>query len=142
MTPYAIRDVIPEEIELFEKIRNAVINLPDIDLGVDKKGEKIILSCHILGRAIAKIFGLKYVDGYFYPSFQHTWLLTSQGNIIDVYPVAIFGGPLLIVNKEMSPAFWLYKRRSARKISHGQFSQLSFRRSVRKIITCLKSKEE
>ena len=63
---------------MFEKIRNSVINLPDIDLGVDEKEKKIILSCHILGRAIAKIFRSNYVYGYFYPNFQHTWLLTRK----------------------------------------------------------------
>jgi hypothetical protein len=57
------------------------------------------ISCHVLARAVQQCFdGLKVVDGYIRGPvrYNHTWLTTESKNIIDVYPVAIVGGPLLL----------------------------------------------
>lgn len=134
MIPYAVKDISPEDIVLFNKIKTAVSNLPDIDLGKDDKGKKIILSCHILGRAIAKVFSLKYVDGYYYPNFDHTWLLTENGNLIDVYPVATIGGPIMIVGNPhlYTPVYWLYKKK---RLTGRGFGKWWFRRAVNKMVT-------
>jgi hypothetical protein len=141
MTPYALKYVSEEDISVFEEIRKAILGLPDIDLGVDEKGEKVILSCHILARAIAKVFSLKYVDGYFIPNFSHSWVLSPNGHLIDIYPVAVLGGPILMVEDGgASPIRWHYKKASAKKVSRGLFSKPSFRRSVRKIESCLRRK--
>ncbi|MFC1756751.1 hypothetical protein ACFLZC_01150 [Patescibacteria group bacterium] len=139
MTPYAMECVSEEDVVVFEKIRNAIWELPDIDLGVDEKGNKIILSCHILARAVAKVFSLKYVDGYFLPNFSHSWVLSPNNHLIDVYPVAVLGGPILMVEDYgASPIKWHYKKISTRKISSGLFSKPSFRRSVRRVENILR----
>lgn len=110
MTPYVVTEgMIPEEdIELFRKIRLKVENLPDLDLGIDENGEKIILSCHILARAISNVFRIRCLDGYFC-NCRHSWLITPNNNIIDVYPVYVVGGPIIYSNNHLSPARGLYK---------------------------------
>jgi hypothetical protein len=140
MTPYVCELLPQSDIDLFKQIRQVVQSLPDIDLGKDDVSEQVLLSCHILGRATAKVFGLKYIDGYFYPNYQHTWLLTSSQNIIDVYPVAMFGGPVLFNGRldkdghcSYSPTRWLYLPKSTRSISQRRFSKPWFRKSVEKI---------
>ena len=139
MTPYAMKHILEEDVLVFEKIKNVISKLPDIDLGVDEKGRKIILSCHILARAVAKVFSLRCVDGYFLPNFCHSWVLSPNGHLIDVYPVAVLGGPILMIEDDgASPIRWHYKKVSTRKISNGLFSRSSFRRSVRRVEFCLK----
>ena len=128
MKPYVLSKVPEEDVKLFEKIRQIVNDLPDIIFGKNEKEEELILSCHILARAIGKVFALKHIDGYFYPHYQHTWLLTPQGNIIDVYPVAILGGPILMDGSLFSPARWLYKKK---RILHGETKKPSFRRALK-----------
>ena len=98
MTPYVLKYLPKEDLKVFEEVRQAIIALPDVDLGNDEKGRQIILSCHILARAVAKVFSLEYSDGYFSHdrSYQHSWVLTKNRNIIDVYPVGIVGGPFLV----------------------------------------------
>jgi len=74
MRPYAMKYIAREELELFEQIKKAVNNLPDkIDLDVDDEDKEVILSCHILTRAVAKIFCLKYQDGYLYANIEPGW---------------------------------------------------------------------
>ena len=113
--------VTQDELDLLSKVRKAVEKLPDIeDLGVDHRGEKVILSCHILARAVGKIFGLKIVDGFFYPTFSHSWLVTKRGNVIDVYPVGIVGGPIFvhsIVASRRGNKYCLYEPKSTKFIS-------------------------
>lgn len=140
MTPHVCELLPQSDINLFNQIRRVIKSLPDIDLGRDGRGERIVLSCHILGRATAKVFELKYVDGYFYPNYQHTWLVTSAQNIIDVYPVAMFGGPVLFNGEfdknghhSYSPTRCLYIPKSARSISNKQFGKPWFRKSVGKV---------
>lgn len=95
-------DFTVEELDIFYRIRQAVLQLPDdIDqgkLGKNETGEPVILSCHILARAVANVYGLECQDGFFSKEgcYSHSWLITSSGNIIDVYPVGILGGPILV----------------------------------------------
>lgn len=106
-----VQKILPkEDVIIFNRIKTAIDNLPNLVLGKDEEGRHIELSCHILARAIAKAFGLRYADGYFCRIYHHSWVLTRKGNIIDVYPVGIFGGPLLISCDPNSPANFLYKR--------------------------------
>jgi len=90
--------LIPKnEQKLFWEIRKSIMSLPDVlDLGDNEAGEKTELSCHILSRAVAILFGLKYVDGKHLDLVEHSWVETSSGNIIDVYPVGALGGPQFI----------------------------------------------
>ena len=136
MTPYVRRFVSDNEVALFERIRKVVSALPDVQLGIDEKGEPVILSCHILVRGMARVFHLKYADGYLRPNFQHSWLLTPEGHVIDVYPVGMLGGPILVdgINQVASR---LYEKKSLRRFGR-RFSANSFRRSVRRITKVLK----
>jgi len=143
MTPCAMKYIPEEDIIVFEKIKNVISKLPDIDLGINEEGEKIVLSCHILARAVAKVFSLRCVDGYFLPNFCHSWVLSPNGHLIDIYPVGVIGGPIMMVKGDNpllinSPARWHYKKVSTREISNGLFSKLSFRRSVRMVESCLR----
>ncbi|HRY60041.1 MAG TPA: hypothetical protein P5096_01535 [Patescibacteria group bacterium] len=151
MIPYVACLMPQEEILLFNKIKMTIEMLPHIDLGVDEEGNEIVLSCHILARAVAKAFKLKVQDGSFLviyslkkvkrledidamcDSTSHSWLLTATGNIIDVYPVGILGGPILISGYDRSPAKKLYVPRSSSFVSAGSFSKPSFKRSVRRV---------
>lgn len=134
MTPYARKFFTGEEVAIFNKIKESVDLLPDIDLGKDEQGRQIILSCHVLARAIAKAFYLKVVDGYYLEIYQHSWCVTPQGNIIDVYPIATLGGPILLDGGDFTPASKLYKKKDSRTFSQKvRFTDSSFRRSVRRI---------
>jgi hypothetical protein len=142
MTPYVARYLTARDLEIFQRIRTLVIGLPDdIDIGNNDQGEKIILSCHILVRALAKVCNLQYQDGYFHPNYQHSWLLTPDGQTIDPYPVAIWGGPLMFDGSTSSPARWLYKKVSSQRISHGRFGQVWFRRAVRRVTKAIRKIE-
>lgn len=144
MTPYVARYLTARDVEIFQRIRGLVEGLPDdIDLGSNDRGEKVVLSCHILVRAFARVCHLRYRDGYFHPNYRHSWLLTPDGQIIDAYPVAIWGGPFMIdgSRERYSPARWLYLPKSTRMISAGSFARPWFRKAVRRITRALKDIE-
>lgn len=139
MTPYATRHIPKESLLLFEKIRTAITTMKDPDLELDEDGEQITLSCHMLARAVAAVFGLRACDGYFSNElYGHSWVRTPQGQIIDTYPIGTIGGPIMFSNDQLSPFPRLYRKISAREISRGRFSKPSFQRSVRRIIKSLK----
>ncbi len=133
MTPYVRRYIPDDEIVLFEEVSKRIQALPDIDLGVNEMGRPIVLSCHMLARAVARVFHLPYCDGYFHRVYRHSWVCTPTNNIIDVYPIAMIGGPILYDGNVGSPARLLYTKTSAIKISDGTFNTKSFRRSVERI---------
>jgi hypothetical protein len=55
------------------------------------------ISCHVIAEAVSRRWPqLKVKHGRFMSAYEHSWLETKQRNIIDVYPIAIIGGPLLI----------------------------------------------
>lgn len=135
MTSYVMRYLLSDEVELFEKIRAVIVKLPDLELGCDESGQPIILSCHILARAVGKVFDLEVVDGTFCGSYLHSWLIIGRKNIIDVYPVAMLGGPLLIHGgydhtgfRHRTPCF-LY-REDGSYFSSNAFSYPSFLEAV------------
>lgn len=138
MTPYYKQFVPNHELALFEKIEGMIINMKDIDLGDDENGDRIILSCHMLARAVAKLLKQKYVDGYFYPNFEHSWIVLPSGAIVDLYPISILGGPILMAGGCNSVTETYYTACSSQKISCGRFSQPSFKRSVQRILRALK----
>jgi len=133
MTPY-IKTTIPDDVLcLFEAIGGAVRNVPDIDLGKNSCGEQIILDCHMIARAIGRIFGLRVVDGH-YAHCSHSWLETIDRRwVIDPYPVMTFPGPLLLdARNGILPGRTLYQR-TKRLAKQLPFSSPEFRRSVRRI---------
>lgn len=111
---YAESQIPREEQKLFAEIRKCIANLPnEFDLGNNEGGERLELSCHILARAVALLFNLKYVDGKHLDLVEHSWVETPTGNIIDVYPVGALGGPQLIA----ADSFFVFKRREYVTIS-------------------------
>ncbi len=95
------------DVQIFKHIKKVVELLPDDindgTLGVDSSGRNIMLSCHILARAISKVFKLEYQDGYFCVGYEHSWVTTKAGHIIDVYPIGILGGPIMVDLSDPSP---------------------------------------
>ena len=73
--------------------------------------EPALWTCHAVTRATKKIFsGLsdwRVVDGHFTKGVQHSWLTFEQPGsrtVLDVYPVASLGGPILVdAGERMSP---------------------------------------
>lgn len=54
-------------------------------------------SCHAVAQAAAIRWPeLMARRGLFMNGWEHSWCTTWNGNIIDVYPVAAIGGPLLL----------------------------------------------
>jgi hypothetical protein len=101
MRPFVLSQIPPDELEAFEIIRKDVLALPDLDLGYKENGEKVVLSCHILSYAVKRTHGgmgggLTYEEGRFLDGFDHSWLVTRNSHIIDVYPVGIVGGPIMV----------------------------------------------
>ncbi len=146
MTFYIEKRLPKEEVVLFHQIRTAVVNLPDPDLGFYphnnpfSPGEKILVSCHMLARAVAKVFKLRYKDGNFLDSsLRHSWVLTPEGNIIDLYPVATLGGPILVDNVHSIFSLRMYVPCVARKVSEGTFSSVWFLRGVRTLMRELRN---
>ncbi|MDP1760195.1 MAG: hypothetical protein Q8L01_01940 [Candidatus Woesebacteria bacterium] len=107
MKTYAQTLVSEEELRLFRYVQVLLEELPDVDLGEDLEGHPFLMSCHILVRALVQHIGadkVKFVDGRLYPFFDHSWLVTLAGNIIDVYPVATIGGPIMILAENSQAA--------------------------------------
>ena len=138
MIPYMIKYFPKEDIELFKKIEKMVHALPEVDLGKERDGKKILLSCHILTRAIGRIFKIAPCTGYVYPNYEHSWLTTEKGNVIDAYPPATIGGPVLVMGNHHYPARWHYEKCRISKVSQGSFSRSTFKRSVRRIESALR----
>src|SRR4051794_40062925 len=83
-----------DEINLFQQIRQVVDALPHIELGSRKLGKRS-LTPHLLVRALARVFAVSYQDGYYHLDTPHAWLVTPEGNVIDVCPVGAVGAILV-----------------------------------------------
>lgn len=69
-------------------------------------------TCHALVRAFAPALGLTAVDGYFgLGGHTHAWLVDKgiEYWVIDVYPWASLGGPMLVCTELLSPWSRLYR---------------------------------
>ena len=107
MTPFIAQYLPDEDIAIFEKVKRTVNSLPNnVTLGEYEPGKPMKLTCHILAEAVALAFKLERVSGYFEPCTEHSWALTGNGNIIDVYPAAIYGGPILVVGQSLTGRFY------------------------------------
>jgi hypothetical protein len=87
-----------EEVAFFRRIERLMHEMPEIDLGIDRQGYEIVVSCHMVCRALAQLFPqLECQDGYFaLKGVQHSWLILKEDFIIDPYPVAMVGGPIMV----------------------------------------------
>lgn len=88
----------PVPLSVIASVREWVDGLPDKPFMTD---EHALWSCHGICRAVIERFQFEnwhVVDGYFMRVGQeHSWLRRNDGKfILDVYPVAAFGGPLLV----------------------------------------------
>ncbi|MBI5654115.1 hypothetical protein HZC53_00455 [Candidatus Uhrbacteria bacterium] len=108
MTPYMMRYVDQETNVLFTAMCRLISAMPDVELGQDALGETILVSCHMLCRGLAAIYPEAEVrDGQFMGKYDHSWL-TFMDFIIDPYPVAMLGGPVLLHAVNLAPWSRLY----------------------------------
>jgi len=110
-----------EEQQLLEDSKVIFKALPDIF-------SEQPVSCYQVAEAFARHFNLPRVTGYFGEIYEHSWLIAPGGNILDVYPVGVLGGPVLVacVEHEHCPGRVLYKENRdswalARVLNHREF---------------------
>lgn len=139
MTPWAAQFIPEDDLALFERVQKILHCFESPDLGTNESGEQIVLSCHMLSRAFTRILPVSVRDGAFLTFYEHSWVETPSGYVIDVYPVGAVGGPLLYDKGVYSPKSLMFTRASAKKISKGRFDTPSFRRSVRRITKALEA---
>lgn len=105
MITYTERNIQKEDVELFRRIQY-VVNMMELpDIGNDKNGRKIEVSCHMMAEAASRVYDVEVRHGYFVQGYEHSWLCTKNFNIIDVYPVGMVGGPFLITNNIRGPIY-------------------------------------
>lgn len=108
MKPHACSRVSIEDQIMFFQIREVVNEMPEVDLGLDSEGQKKLVSCHMLARAIANFFLVEVHDGYFFKAgYAHSWI-SARSILIDVYPIAVIGGPFLVDKSCFNPWYNLY----------------------------------
>lgn len=98
MSPYVYEIIEKPDIELWERVRQACTFLPDL-VGKSYCTPGAKLSCHMVASALAVVFPmrLRVKHGFVKPAYEHSWNLTSFGNVMDAYPIGmISGGPVLI----------------------------------------------
>lgn len=84
---YAENLIHPADVAVFRSIESKFH-----DLRIDD-----CISCHVVAAAVQRAWpSLKLVHGRFMMHWEHSWLVTPSGNIIDAYPIAVLGGPILI----------------------------------------------
>lgn len=140
MTPKVAKRISGESHKIFKQVRHLVEALPDdLDLGRDDQDKPVVLSCHILARAVRKAMlkgyyvSLPCIDGKYSIGFCHSWLLTLDHQwVIDVYPPGIASGPLLVDNRRhgVSPGHLHYQKDRKLATTLG-FNSAPFRRAVR-----------
>ena len=141
MKPYCLKFIPEEEVTLFLKIKAAGEQLEDLDLGIDDDQEPIPVSCHMIARAVAELFPVMLKDGFYLKGYQHSWIVTVSGHLIDVYPIGVLGGPILCENTSMlSPARRLYHEvdLEAESIVYDFFKKPWFLRSVQTVTDALR----
>lgn len=109
--PHVISLLPKKDIELFCRIQNIMRRIPEVDLGSDEEGEQILVSCHMVTRALENIFPgeVRNQDGWFArKGYEHSWLIRGNGYpvdylVIDPYPIAVMGGPILVDTRWLTP---------------------------------------
>ncbi len=136
MTPYVSRAASDKNKLLFAQIQTIMRHLPDLDLGVDENGKKVLISCHhMVARAIGNVLGLKVIDGCYAKIYAHSWIMTDDYHfIIDPYPVHALG-QIMVKADFGNPGFILYeeKKNLPTLAKLLLFSSAIFRRSVRQL---------
>ncbi len=108
MKPYACKLVNQEDQKLFANIQKVIWEMPEVNLGLDARNIPVLVSCHMLARAIARFFPVTVHDGHFvYGPYRHSWVTTKTA-LIDVYPIAMIGGPILLDKTTSNPLLRQY----------------------------------
>ncbi|EKD23748.1 MAG: hypothetical protein ACD_81C00186G0002 [uncultured bacterium] len=98
----------------------------DISLGSDCNNKRVELSCHIVVRAFANTLpSTRCVDGLFSAGFQHSWLMTENSALIDVFPVQVVSSPLLFWHHPtnyVKPSGFLYQEDP--NVMHGVYKHV------------------
>ena len=136
MNPYVLRNIEKEDLTVFKQIKSVIEAMPEMDLTgpeKDERGGKILISCHMLGRALAHFFPVTCKDGYYFSrGWRHSWLETKNGHVIDHYPWGTIGGPVLIGNHFNIPGFHLYHEARVLEVEGSEF--LSHTVKVTKVV--------
>jgi hypothetical protein len=122
VTPHVQKHIPPSLIERHRQICQLVQELPEVDLGRGQDGEPIPLSCHLVARAVSEVFPFFRVhDGHFNRFAQHSWLIAYEEFLLDPYPIAMLGGPILM--HVVYPGVWwsLYQDRPLRVVRSARF---------------------
>lgn len=100
MKPYMQSLIRTEDLRLFREIESLINDMPEVNLGVDATGKKVLVSSHMIAHALPNLFPrLKAQDGFFARRGQnHSWLTIRENRylIIDPYPIALLGGPIMV----------------------------------------------
>jgi len=140
MMPWCERIIEQEDRKLFKKIKKLINRLPDMTFRFDQSGSEIIISCHLLARAVYAVWPEEFIGvrtGYFMDYFDHSWLITARGNVLDIYPVGCLGGPLLYSGLESSPVFLMYRENGGVKITNG-ISEEKFNSCLKTLVQKIK----
>ena len=142
MRPFIAKEVPREDFDLYLIIRQVVEALPDEELNLGQfevDGTKVVMTCHLLARAVSVVLGLEFQDGNFYQICDHSWVLTKAGNIVDVYPVGAWGPSLVWNDPCFSVGKWLYKpvANFSTESPELKLEDPGFRESVLTVVTAL-----
>lgn len=112
MISHTEKNIEPEDYRLYLIIKNALAKFDEakLDYGIDVFNEPAEISCHMLAAATERIFSDKLVleNGYYFMGISHSWLVTKNRNILDVYPFGIISGPLLISRRALTSRKVIY----------------------------------
>ena len=132
MDTHVLEYIPDEDLRIFKNIRLVGDKLPNHDSGNPRlKDYKIknMLSCHLLAKALEHFFPVRAESGFIYDKWEHSWLITRGGFVIDVYPIALFGGPVIVDASECSPWSRFYNQR----FSFKEHKEKKFLEEVEKI---------
>ena len=113
MQSHVLEYLTEEDLRLYTKVCFVVEKIPNMDFGDERLARfkiKNAISCHMLARAIASFLPLRVEDGIVMGAWEHSWLVTPHGSIIDAYPPALFGAPILVDAGSASPWREFYAR--------------------------------
>ena len=127
------------DFELWQEITSILNRLPEIDFGIKNGfGQKINFSHHVLPRAFAAVYNIRFFDGTCHTFFSHSLLQTNYDNIIDLCPPRTLGEPLLILGELISviKSSSDYFNRSS--IHQGRFETPEFQNLIIRAIDLIK----
>lgn len=92
----AWEDVPLVDRRLFTVVCKLVRAMPQMILD-HQTGHRFPLDCHLLAGGLAVVLpNLLVYSAVLFGLFEHSWLMTADGSLIDSWPVGIANGPLLI----------------------------------------------